>query len=98
MTCGRRAPAGVRRGESISGSPRSDSGAARAPAWLTAWIDFSNAESGGLAVTGKVVEDRGRIGAGGDRLLRVQIDVEPDGTPMFIELAEDAVTMVKHVA
>lgn len=52
----------------------------------------------GLMVTGTVVEDRGRIGAGGRHLWRVRIDPELGNEPMFIELPDDALTVVKHVA
>lgn len=51
---------------------------------------------GGLTVTGKVVEDRGHIGVGGRRLVRVRVEL--DAEPMFIELPDEALTVVKHVA
>lgn len=53
---------------------------------------------GGLTVTGTVVEDRGRIGIGGRRLVRVRVEIEADAEPMFIELPDEALTVVKHVA
>ncbi|MGE0791927.1 MAG: hypothetical protein AB7S26_40005 [Sandaracinaceae bacterium] len=53
---------------------------------------------GGLMVAGVVVEDRGNIGVGGRRLLRVRMDVEVGAEPMFIELPDSALTIVKRVA
>lgn len=53
---------------------------------------------GGLTVTGKVVEDRGHIGVGGRRLVRVRVEIELDAEPMFIELPDEALMVVKHVS
>ena len=51
---------------------------------------------GGLMITGTAVEDRGYIGAGGRRLVRVRIEMEPGVEPMFIELPDAALTIVKR--
>lgn len=53
---------------------------------------------GGRTVTGKVVEDRSHIGVGGRRLVRVRLESEAGAEPMFIELPDEALTVVKHVA
>lgn len=53
---------------------------------------------GGLTVSGKVVEDRGHIGVGGRRLVRVRVEIEAGAEPMFIELPDEALTIVKRVA
>ena len=53
---------------------------------------------GGLDVSGTVVEDRGQIGVGGRRLLRVRVEMEPGVDPMFIELPEADLRIVKRVA
>ncbi len=53
---------------------------------------------GGLTVTGTVVEDRGHIGVGGRRLVRVRVEIEGSAEPMFIELPDEALTVVKRVA
>ena len=45
-------------------------------------------------VTGTVIEDRGDLGVGGRRLLRVRFQIEGAGEPFVTEIAADAV----HVA
>ncbi len=37
-------------------------------------------------VTGTVIEDRGRIGVNGRRLLRVKVELEPSLEPMELEV------------
>ena len=49
-------------------------------------------------VTGTVVEDRGHIGVGGRRLVRVRIDMGPGVEPMFTELPDEAPSVVRRVA
>ena len=52
----------------------------------------------GLTVTGSVVEDRGHIGVGGRRLVRVRIEMGAGVDPMFTELPDEALSIVKRVA
>ena len=43
---------------------------------------------------GEVVEDRGNIGVGGRRLLRIRTDVHDDAEPVWIELPEDEIAVL----
>jgi hypothetical protein len=53
---------------------------------------------GGRTGTGTVVEDRGHIGVGGRRLVRVRIEMGPGVEPMFTELPDEALSVVRRVA
>ncbi len=60
--------------------------------------DAVSFDYGGLTIVGRVVEDRGLIGVGGRRLLRVRVDVDAGAGPIFIELPQTALSVIKHVA
>lgn len=60
--------------------------------------DTVSFDYGGLTVVGIVIEDRGHIGVGGRRLMRVKVEIEHGAEPMFIELPDAALAVVKHVA
>jgi len=44
-------------------------------------------------VTGTVIEDRGNLGVGGQRLLRVRLQIEGAGEPFETELPADDVRL-----
>lgn len=44
-------------------------------------------------VTGTVIEDRGDLGVGGRRLLRVRFQIEGAGEPFLTEIPADAVSV-----
>lgn len=46
---------------------------------------------GAAQVTGTVIEDRGNLGVGGRRLLRVRFEIEGAGEPFVTEIAADDV-------
>ena len=46
---------------------------------------------GAAQVTGTVIEDRGNLGVGGRRLLRVRFEIEGAGEPFETEIAADDV-------
>lgn len=48
---------------------------------------------GAAQVTGTVIEDRGNLGVGGRRLLRVRFEIEGAGEPFETEIAADDVNV-----
>lgn len=49
---------------------------------------------GGRRVVAKVIEDRGHLGVGGRRLLRVRVDGSGGADPIVLEIPAEQVTTV----
>lgn len=49
---------------------------------------------GAFVATGRVIEDRGNVGAGGRHILRVSVDVGAEADPMQFEIPADTIESI----